>query len=82
MSFFILVFVTFWSLSVLRIPLQAYIGSRIAEEDADAELTSYTAFADGLPLLVDSTNEVISSKLSNVSQMQANPCLLVRDVHA
>lgn len=49
-----------WSLSVHRAPFQAYIGSRIAEEDADAELTSYTTFADGLPLLVDCTNEVIS----------------------
>lgn len=80
--FFIPVFVIFWSLSVHRIPLQAYIGSRVAEEDADAELTSYTTFADGLPLLVDSTNEVISLKLSNVSEVQPDPCLRVCEVHA
>lgn len=39
--------------------LQPYIGSPIAEEDADAEVASYAAFSDDMNLLVDPANEVL-----------------------
>lgn len=39
-------------------PPQAYIGSPIAKEDADKDLTSYAAFSDELILLVDPAQEV------------------------
>lgn len=38
--------------------LQAYIGSPLAEEDADTELASYAAFSNDMSLLVDPENEV------------------------
>lgn len=50
-------------LRILTHHLQAYIGSLIAEEDADQELASYAAFTHELPLLVDATNEVIKTRL-------------------
>lgn len=40
-------------------PPQPYIGSPIAEEDADTELASYAAFSSDIDLLVDPANEVL-----------------------
>lgn len=37
---------------------QPYIGSPIAEEDADTELASYAAFSSDMSLLVDPAKEV------------------------
>lgn len=39
--------------------LQPYIGSPIAEEDADAEVASYAAFSNDMNLLVNPANEVL-----------------------
>lgn len=43
-------------------PTQPYIGSPIAEEDADTELASYAVFSNDIDLLVDPANEVRSDQ--------------------
>lgn len=47
-------------------PPQAYIGSPIAKEDADKDLTSYAAFSDELLLLVDPAQEVTHTRTASL----------------